>query len=525
MVLPVGRAGIPRTEEKSSSSSSSTAFPLHGLTTAEVLLEGMRHRSIEKLPAGTFPLHLLIVESDATILRPLMEVGKQLGFTVHGGTANELAPTLGSVTYDVVLLDLNPTAPSLELLKQIRREYPRVPILVTTAFASVQTAREALRVGATDLLTKPFSLEELTTTLHVAAERRSFDVELRRVQHQMRTSPALQELASASPAMQKLLSMVSRVAVSQHPVLVLGESGTGKERIARMLHAAAISSQLEGRQTKEEPPFHHVLCSTSVTASLETELFGYVRGEGTPQREEHIGLLTDERGGTLFLDEVDALPLDLQSKLLRALQQKSVRPPGSGIDRPVTVRVVASSSNDLPALVERGSFRKDLYFRLNVVNLRVPPLRQRKEDIPLLAVVFLERYGQERHLSFTLGPEAMSVLLEYAWPGNVREMESVLARACSVSSGPVLHLADLPSQLLPISVDAGESTRIDIRPPVVEVRSEANSSIESIAEMERKAILATLNKLNGDKLMTAKLLGIGKTTLYRKLKEYGIADV
>ncbi len=508
-------------------------MPLSGLTTAEALLRGMRVGGVSALPVGSFPLHLLIVESDEQLLQPLVEIGRQMGFTVRGGSPVAIARALSTLQCDVVLLDLSPGAMKLDLLAKLRKAFPRVPILVTTAFASVPTAVDALRHGASDFLTKPFSLEELTTTLYVAAERRSFDVELRRVQHQMRTSPALQEAAAASPGMQKLLSMVTRVALSQHPVMVLGESGSGKERVARMLHGAALAVPAEraskGEAAMPAAPFLHVACGTGGTVLLETELFGYVRDEGTPTREEHVGLLTIEGGGTLFLDEIDCLPQELQSKLLRALQERSVRPAGSAMSRPVTVRLVASSSRDLPVLVERGAFRKDLYFRLNVVTLRVPPLRQRREDLPLLAAVFLERHSRGRNLSFSLGPDAMRVLLEYDWPGNVRELEAVIERACTISSGPVLHLVDLPTQLQQAPAEA-EALRIDGRTGSRAFTAQTpagaeSSSIESIAEMERRAILATLEKLNGDKLMAAKLLGIGKTTLYRKLKEYGIGEL
>ncbi len=534
-----GAASAPKLTEATLSGYAGDAVrentaPVSGLTTAEVLLRGMRVGGVSALPVGSFPLHLLIVESDEPLRQPLLEIGRQMGFAVRGCAPREVVSALRTLQCDVVLLDLSPEATKLDVLRKLRQAFPRVPILVTTAFASVQTAVDALRHGASDFLTKPFSLEELTTTLSLAAEQRSFDVELRRVQHQMRTSPALQETAAASPGMQKLLSMVTRVALSQHPVMVLGESGSGKERVARMLHGAAQAAAAE-RATGDgagasAPPFLQVACSTSGAAMLETELFGYVRNEGTALREERVGLLTVEGGGTLFLDEIDGLPLELQSKLLRALQERSVRPAGGAMTRPVTVRLVASSSRDLPALVERGAFRKDLYFRLNVVNLRVPPLRQRREDVPLLAAVFLERHSRERQLSFSLGPDAMRVLLEYAWPGNVRELEAAIERACTLSSGPVLHLVDLPTQLQqgPAEEQAlrfdGRHGRAEADEVRARVPAEA-STIESIAEMERRMILLTLEKLKGDKIMAAKVLGIGKTTLYRKLKEYGIGEL
>jgi DNA-binding NtrC family response regulator len=523
------------------SASIDNAVPATGLTTAEVLLRAMRLRGVSTLlPQSNFPLHLFVVEPDEHLREPLLEIGRQMGFTVRGAAPGEVEALLDSLECDVVLLDLSPEVARLEVLRHLRLKFPRVPILVTAAFASVQAAVEALRNGATDFLTKPFSLEELTTTLHLAAEQRSFDVELRRMQHQMRSSPVMQQIASASPAMQKLMSMVTRVAVSEHPVIVLGESGSGKERVARALHdVSMVAAGRRSGDTEAKPlnlPFLQVLCTTTDAAALETELFGSVHHEGTSRRDEQVGLLTVEGGGTLFLDEVDGLPVDLQSKLLRAMKDRAVKPAGSAVSRPVTVRLIASSSRNLPSLVERGEFRKDLYFRLNVVNLRVPPLRQRREDLPLLIAACLEKHSEERHLSFSLGPDAMRVLMEYEWPGNVRELEAVLERACALSSGPVLHLADLPTQLHQVAAaEHEEAIRIDGRVaaqdrPAEAARgagtfSSADIQIEPIAEMERRMILLALEKLNGDKIMTAKLLGIGKTTLYRKLKEYGIGEL
>lgn len=536
---PIGHGSAQTAAQTATQTAPQTgAVPLTGLTTAEVLLRAMRVGGVDPLPTGSFPLHLLIVEPDEHLRQPLIEIGREMGFSVTGALPGEVEGLLDRLECDVVLLDLSPEAARLDVLRQLHHKFPRVPILVTTAFASVQTAVEALRNGAADFLTKPFSLEELVTTLHLAAEQRSFDVELRRMQHKMRTSPALHQVSAAAPAMQKLLSMVTRVAMSEHPVMVLGESGSGKERIARVLHETAMivaGHRAGGPAAKPlNLPFLQAQCSTTSAAMLETELFGYVRDEGTSLREERVGLLTVEGGGTLFLDEIDGLPLDLQARLLKAMTERAVRPAGSAISRPLTVRLLASSSRDLPLLVERGAFRKDLYFRLNVVNLRVPPLRQRREDLPLLAAVFLEKHSRERLLSFSLGPDAMRVLLEYAWPGNVRELEAVIERACTLSSGPVLHLADLPTQLHHVVAVAEEAVRIDGRTkghagattepsPGKPVSVEIN--IEPIAEMERRMILLALEKLNGDKIMTAKLLGIGKTTLYRKLKEYGIGEL
>jgi two-component system response regulator HydG len=235
-------------------------------------------------------------------------------------------------------------------------------------------------------------------------------------------------------------------------------------------------------------------------------------------------LLASAEGGTVFLDEIGELPLDLQAKLLRALQEKEVRPVGSTAAKPISARVLAATNRDLSAMVERGSFRKDLYFRLNVVNLRIPPLRDRREDIAALALHFLERMEKETGVKRTFSDSTLRVMTEYEWPGNVRELENAIERACALSSGPVLHMGDLPTQLQNFRLQQGPVIGSAEEEQPERRESMGEGEIVSIAEMEKHAILGTIRQLKGDKLMAAKLLGIGKTTLYRKLKEYGITE-
>jgi two-component system response regulator HydG len=264
-------------------------------------------------------------------------------------------------------------------------------------------------------------------------------------------------------------------------------------------------------------------CSSLAPTLFESELFGHVKGAFTGASRTREGLLASARGGTVFLDEIGELPPEMQSKLLRALQEKEVRPVGSSHAAPFTARIVAATNRDLTAMVTHGQFRKDLYFRLNVVNLRIPPLRERREDIPLLAQFFLERAGRERGRTYSFSEEALVLLLEYDWPGNVRELEHAIERTCALSSGPVLHTVDLPTQLQDFRAHREADLSLAAA-SAAEARAEDSPAIVSIAEMERQAILATIRQLKGDKLMAAKLLGIGKTTLYRKLKEYGLAE-
>jgi two-component system response regulator HydG len=312
-----------------------------------------------------------------------------------------------------------------------------------------------------------------------------------------------------APEMEKLYRILSKVAVTSHPVLILGESGTGKELVARTIHAYGPNSQ---------KPFLPVDCGSLVPTLIESELFGYVKGAFTGANRSKDGLLVSAEGGTVFLDEIGELSLDLQAKLLRALQEKEVRPVGATHRIPIKARIVAATNRDLAAMVEKGTFRKDLFYRLNVVNLRLPSLRDRREDIPLLAAHFLDRISREHGRKFNLSDEALRTMMRYDWPGNVRELENSVERACALSSGPILHLGDLPTQLQQQGLEERRATVAG------EPENGGAAAVKTLAELEREAILGAIRALNGDKLQAAKMLGIGKTTLYRKLKEYGVDD-
>jgi two-component system response regulator HydG len=417
----------------------------------------------------------------------------------------------------MLLLDLKlPGGGGLSLLSQVKTLYPKTGVVVMTAFATVSSAVEAMRIGAGDYLTKPFALEELTAVLSQSSRRLHFDLESRRLRERLRTERGMGDLIGTSPAMEKVYRILSKVAFSTHPVLILGESGTGKELVARSIHANGPNSA---------KPFIPVDCGSLVPTLIESELFGHVKGSFTGANRTKEGLLCAAGGGTVLLDEIGELPLDLQSKLLRALQEKEVRPVGATHSVPISARVLAATNRDLTAMVAQGQFRKDLYFRLNVVNLKIPPLRERKADIAVLAEHFLERVQRETGKAHCDSEDAMRLMAEYDWPGNVRELQHAIERTCAMSSGPVLHMVDLPTQLQDFcahrreeaqACDDGEDGTEDVHAHKAE--------IVSIADMEKEAILGTIRQLNGDKLMAARLLGIGKTTLYRKLKEYGVAE-
>jgi DNA-binding NtrC family response regulator len=302
-------------------------------------------------------------------------------------------------------------------------------------------------------------------------------------------------LIGESPPMQRLYELIGKVSQSTSPVLLLGESGTGKELVARAIHSMG---------PRREAPFAPVDCSALVATLVESELFGHIKGAFTGAGHTKQGLFEVASNGTLFLDEIGDFPLELQAKLLRALQEKEIRPVGSTERIPMDVRVIAATNRDLEAAIRSGRFRQDLYFRVNVVQIKLPPLRERKTDIPLLVDYFLEKFSGPSQPARTISAEAMRRLMAYDWPGNVRELENAIERAIAMADGPNLGVDDLPLVLQHAWAQCDpEST-----------------DLVSLEELERRTILQALQKTGGDRLAAARLLGIGKTTLYRKLKQY-----
>jgi two-component system response regulator HydG len=307
-----------------------------------------------------------------------------------------------------------------------------------------------------------------------------------------------------APEMQKLFRIINKVSSSSNPVLILGESGTGKELVARAIHFNGV---------RRDRPFIPVDCGALVPTLIESDLFGFEKGAFTGAERSKDGLLTIAEGGTLFLDEVGELPIDLQAKLLRALQEKEIRPVGSTRRIPLNVRIVAATNRDLELAVQQKAFRKDLYFRLAVVNLKIPPLRERKQDVPVLVHALLQRIAKSTGINREVGRDAMRILMAYDWPGNVRELENCLERASTLSSGPTLHEEDCRrrSEIMSLYLSANAPGKTN---------SGHETRVMPIAEIEKRAIMNAITQANGDKLLAARLLGIGKTTLYRKLREY-----
>lgn len=445
-------------------------------------------------------LNVLIIDDQKSMRDACRNVAEGLGFKTHvAENAGNAYKALESQDVDVVLLDMKlPGSNSgQEMLRDIRSRYPNVVIVVITGYASIPAAVQAIRSGAYDYLPKQFTLPELRLTLERAASHFNIETENRVLRAKLRSKEGFGSMIGRSPEMERLYRFISKAANSQHPVLILGESGTGKELVARSIH-------FNGPQ--KDKPFIPVDCGSLVPTLIESELFGHVKGAFTGSSQTKEGLLALANGGTVFLDEIGELPSDLQAKLLRAIQEKEIRPVGSTRRIPIDARILAATNRDLDVAVQNGTFRRDLYFRLNVLSLRVPPLRERKQDIPVLAGHFLERIERTGKIRRTISDEALHRMLEYDWPGNVRELENCLERACAMNSGPVIHLVDLGTSLQ------------TMRSAAVPVPA---NGVATLAEMEKRAILETLQRTHGDKLKAADLLGIGKTTLYRKLKEYG----
>jgi DNA-binding NtrC family response regulator len=456
-------------------------------------------------------LHLLVVDADPAIRSACAEIASSLGYAVDAtGDLGQARSLLRGHAADIVLVNLPRGGnDGLGLITEVKMLHPDTSVIAMTASGSVSAAVEAMRCGASDYLTKPFAMDELSSALDRAASGHVTDSGTRRLRERLRLSEGLGSMIGRSAEMEKLYRILSKVSQSSHPVLILGESGTGKELVARTIHAYGPNGQ---------KPFLPVDCGSLVPSLIESELFGYVKGAFTGANRSKDGLLVAAEGGTVFLDEIGELSPDLQSKLLRALQEREVRPVGATHRVPIRARIVAATNRDLGSMVETGAFRKDLFYRLNVVNLRLPALRDRREDIPLLAAHFLDRISRERKTRFTFSDEALRIMMEYSWPGNVRELEHAVERACTFSSGPVLNLGDFPTQLQQQGLETRRRVPNGHQPEI-----EAGG-VRTLADLEREAILDAIRTLKGDKLQAARLLGIGKTTLYRKLKEYGIVD-
>jgi two-component system, NtrC family, response regulator AtoC len=448
-------------------------------------------------------IRMLVVDDEQSIRRLCMTIGTSLGFVCSEAESAEAATArLDSEAPDLVLTDLKlPNQSGVELLRQVKAQLPRAEVAIMTGHGSIESAVDAMKLGAYDYIEKPFRVEKMRLLLQRMAEKIRLVTENAFLRERVSTEENVDGIIGSSANIQDVLRMISRLKDTRTPVLVSGESGTGKELAARAIHFHGSMA---------ETPFIAVDCGSLVPTLMESELFGYEKGAFTGASKSKAGLFKAADGGTIFLDEIGELPLEMQAKLLRVLQEKEVRPVGSNDKVNVDVRVIAATNRDLEAAYRAGTFRKDLYFRLNVVTIHLPALRDRRSDIPVLVHHFLDRYARGENLQVTAA--AMKSLLQYDWPGNIRELENCVARAVTLGDHRTIDVGDLPPAI------RSESSL----PSTASIEDSASLSTTALAEMERMTILRVFEQAGGDKVLAGKMLGISRATLYRKLKRYNI---
>ena len=470
-------------------------------------------------------IRLLVVDDEQSIRRLCMAVGEALGFVCLEADSGESAlALLEEQPAHVVLTDMvMPNMSGLEFLERVKKLLPRSEVAVMTGHGSIETAVQAMKLGAYDYISKPFSpLEELRLFLRRMAEKVHLVEENQFLRERVDTETDLHGIVGSSAKIQEVLRVASRLKDTRTAVLISGESGTGKELIARAIHF---------RGAFANRPFVAVDCGSLVPTLIESELFGYEKGAFTGALKSKQGLFQSADTGSVFLDEIGELPLELQAKLLRVLQEKEVRPVGSNQRVKVDVRIIAATNRDLEAAYKNGTFRKDLYFRLNVVTVHVPALRERRSDIPMLVNWFCERYAPGADLR--VSNAAMKALMNYDWPGNVRELENCVERAVALGNGTLIDLGDLPPTIA--ALNSAASRAAESAPELVSDLAAADESSSSqganavplsttdLEDIERATIQRVFEQVKGDKALAGRMLGISRATLYRKLKRYNIS--
>jgi DNA-binding NtrC family response regulator len=439
---------------------------------------------------------LLIADDDPVARDLLAEVLSKQGYRVRAAAGGEECLRLAAAEpVDLALVDLRmPDLDGLHVLRRLASIQPGVPVVILTAFATIETAIEAIRAGACDYLSKPFRMEEIKIVVRRALEAQRLVRENREYRRALGERYAVEKLVGQSPQMVEIYKLVARVANLDTTVLIQGETGTGKELVARAIHYAS---------PRADRPFVVVDCAALPEALFESEVFGHERGAFTGALSARRGLLEVSDGGTCFLDEIGELSSALQAKLLRTLQERSIRRVGGNEPIPVNIRIIAATNQDLRRQVEEGAFREDLYFRLNVVTITLPPLRERRQDIPLLAQHFLEKYARASGKPVTgFARETLAHLSAYDWPGNVRELEHAIERAVALASSPLLLPGDFPDQL---------QSAPNRAPRLPAARM-------TLEEVKRWYVARVLEEVAGSKVRAAEILGIDRRTLYRILK-------
>jgi DNA-binding NtrC family response regulator len=449
---------------------------------------------------------VLVVDDDRSMCELLQDALTRRGYEVQWRMSGEEALLLmHEREFDLVITDLKlGDGSGLELCERIVSNRPDVPVVVITAFGSMETAIAAIRVGAYDFITKPVDMDSLTFTVDRAIRHRQLQEEVKRLREAVRDTHKMDELIGNSPAMKKVYELVRQVGESEATVLISGESGTGKELIARALH---------NRSPRASGPFVAINCAAMPQTLLESELFGHMRGAFTDAKTSRQGLFVQANGGTLMLDEIGEMPLEIQPKLLRVLQERRVRPLGGSAEVDFDTRIIAATNRDLEGEVEAGRFREDLYYRINVVRVHVPPLRSRGNDILLLAQHFIERFARRMGKPVKgVSSAAAQQLLEYDWPGNVRELENSIERAVTLTKFEEIAVDDLPEKIR------------NYQSSHMVIAGDDPEELPTLDDVEQRYIQRVLKASGGNKTQAARVLGLDRRTLYRKLERYEQQD-
>jgi len=449
---------------------------------------------------------ILVADDDRSMCELLQAGLARRGFEVSWRTdATAALAAISEGDFDVIVTDLNmPEVNGLELCERVTANRPDVPVVVITAFGSLDTAVAAIRAGAYDFITKPFEMDGLRLTLDRAVQHHRLRDEVKRLRQAVTESRGFGEILANSPLMRRVLDLVNRAAESDATALITGESGTGKELVARALHQ---------HSRRHDGPFVAVSCAAMPEALLESELFGHVRGAFTDARTPRTGLLLQANGGTLLLDEIGDMPLGLQPKLLRAIEDRRLRPLGENTERPFDVRLVCATNRDLEADIEENRFRADLFYRINVIHVELPPLRARDGDILPLAQHFVQHFSRAAAKPVTgVSTAAAERLLAYTWPGNVRELRNCIERAVALTRFEEIAVEDLPEKVQ------------NYRQSRVVVDLDDTAHLASMEEVERRYILRVLEAAGGQRTKAAQILGLDRKTLYRKLERWGVSE-
>ncbi len=443
---------------------------------------------------------ILIIDDDRSLCEVLETELRRREFEVTWVTSpHEAIALFERQDFGLAITDVNMAGMSgVELCNQLVGRREDMPVIVVTAFANMETAVAAIRAGAYDFVTKPFDMDDLALTIERALRHRALREEVKRLRKAVDGTQRFEEILGSSPPMLKMCELVTRVADTETTVLITGESGTGKELVAKALHA---------KSARRDGPFVAINCAAMPESLLESELFGHVKGAFTDARTSRPGLFIRASKGTLFLDEIGEMPGGMQAKLLRASQERTVRPVGGDQEHPFDTRILAATNRDLETEVEEKRFREDLFYRINVVRAHVPPLRARGGDILLLAQHFLERYATQSHRAVIgMTSAAADRLLSYPWPGNVRELQNCIERAVALSQFDQIGVDDLPEKIR------------DYKTVRINIESNDPAELLPMDEVERRYILKVLEAVGGNKTLAAQVLGFDRRTLYRKLE-------